>query len=380
MMWVVFAALTALAMAMVLYPLLSTRRSGTWAAPSETEFYRQQLAEIERDAARGMLSQADAESARVEAARRLLHAAPDAAQTADSAPFRARLAAAAILLLVPLTAAGLYLKLGQPDLPDQPLAARANDDTNVEAIVAKVEKHLRDKPDDGRGHEVLAPVYMRLGRFEQAEKAFSEAVRLLGPTPQRLIGLAEARATIAQGVITDKAREALEQAVKLDPKNAQAQFMLAVAAEQDQQPEKARALYDKILAEAPAGAPWAAVVKERLAGLGGETSAAAPATPQAGPSAGAMAMPSGPAAEAVAALPPDEQKKQIRGMVEGLAARMAQNGQDVQGWLRLIRAWKMLGETDKARAALTDARKALGADAPALSQVEGLAKELGLGG
>ena len=377
MMWVVFAALTALAMAMVLHPLLSSRRSGTLAAPSETEFYREQLAEIERDAARGMLSQADAESARVEAARRLLHAAPDAAQTSASRPLKARLAAAAILLLVPLTAVGLYLRLGQPDLPDQPLAARVNDDTNVEAIVAKVERHLRDKPDDGRGHEVLAPVYMRLGRFDQAEKAFSETIRILGPTPARLIGLAEARATIAQGVITDKAREALEQAVKLDPRNPQAQFMLAVAAAQGHHLEKARALYEKIPAESPPDAPWRAVVQERLAAQAGE---AAPAAPSPGAAAGTGPMPSGAAAEAVAALPPDEQKKQIRGMVEGLAARMAQNGQDVQGWLRLIRAWKMLGEADKARAALVEARKALAADAPALTQVEGLAKELGLGG
>lgn len=369
MMWVVFAALTALAMALVLYPLLSPRRGGAPTGPGEAAFYRDQLAEIDRDAARGLLSQADAESARVEAARRLLRAEPEAGPAAPAAPRAARLAAAAVFLLVPLAAGGLYLRLGQPSMPDQPLAARVNDDTNVEAIVAKVEKHLREKPEDGRGYEVLAPVYMRLGRFEQAEKAYAEAVRLLGPTPARLIGLAEARATVAQGVITDKAREALEEAVKLDPKHPQAQFMLAVAAEQDQQPEKAKALYEKILAEAPPNAPWVAVVRERLAALGGEA-----------PPPAASGAPTGPAAEALAALPPAERQAQIRGMVDGLAQRLAQNGQDVQGWLRLIRSRVMLGEKDKAEAALGDARKALAADAAALGQIDGLAKELGLGG
>lgn len=370
MMWVVFAALTALAMALLLYPLLSPRRGGAPTVLGEAAFYRDQLAEIDRDAARGLLSQADAESARVEAARRLLRAEPEAGPAAPAAPRAARLAAAAVFLLAPLIAGGLYLRLGQPSMPDQPLASRVNDDTNVEAIVAKVEKHLREKPEDGRGYEVLAPVYMRLGRFEQAEKAYAEAARLLGPSPARLIGLAEARATVAQGVITDKAREALEEAVKLDPKNPQAQFMLAVAAEQDQQPDKARALYEKILGEAPPNAPWVSVVRERLAALGGEVP----------PPPAASGAPTGPAAEALAALPPAERQAQIRGMVDGLAQRLAQNGQDVQGWLRLIRSRVMLGEKDKAVAALGDARKALAADAAALGQIDGLARELGLGG
>lgn len=378
MMWVVFAVLTALAMAIMLYPLVSPRRRESLSAPSETGFYREQLAEIERDVARGLLSQADAESARVEAARRLLRAAPDAADapTRSLAPRTARLAAAAIFLIVPLTAIGLYLKLGQPTLPDQPLAARANDDASVEAIVAKVERHLRDKPDDGRGHEVLGPVYLRMGRFEDAERAFSEAARLLGTNPARLIGMAEARTAKAQGVVTASAREALEQAVKLDPKNPQAQFMLAVAAEQDQQPDKARALFEKMLAEAPPGTPWVSAVRERLTAIGG-----APPDPAAGaPPAPAAGAPTGPAAEALAALPPAERQAQIRGMVEGLAARLAQNGQDVQGWLRLIRSWAMLGEKDKALAALAEARKALGADAGAVGQIETLAKDLGLQG
>lgn len=411
MIWILFAILTALAMVAVLHPLLGRGKSDALAAPSEAAFYRDQLAEIDRDAARGLLSEADAESARVEAARRLLRAAPasDAAKaegaakadnankpaagkSASASPGKAppassrggaRLAAAAVILvLVPLFTIGLYLRLGQPERADEPLAARRANANDIESLVAKVEQRLVEHPEDARGHEVLGPVYMRMGRFEKAEHAFSEAVRLLGPNPQRLLGLAEARLSVAQGVVTDKTREALEQALALDPKNARAQFLLGVAAEQDQKPEKAKALYEKIIAEAAPDAPYLPIVRERLASVGGE--APAPSSPGAPPMASgappmASGMPTGPAAEAIAALPPEQRQAQIRAMVEGLATRLSQNGQDVQGWLRLIRSWKMLGEQDKAVAALADARKALAGDAAALGQVESLAKELGVG-
>lgn len=374
-MWVVFAALTALVMAMVLFPLLRTRRGTTAAGPSESAFYRDQLAEIDRDVARGLLSEADAESARVEAARRLLRASPDGVEPVPASSGKARLAALVVLVLTPLCAAGLYLRYGRPELRDEPLAARlANPGNDIEAIVAKVERRLAERPDEGRGYDVLAPVYMKLGRVEKAENAFSEAIRLMGPSPDRLVGLAEARLTKAQGVVSDKVREPLEQALALDPQNPRAQYLLAVAAEQDQKPEKARAIYEKILAEAPQGAPWIAIVTERLVKVGG----APPAAPAVPPLASGA--PTGPAAEAIAALPPEQRQAQIRGMVENLAARLSQNGQDVQGWLRLLRSWTMLGEKDKAAAALAEARKALAADAPALAQIDGLAKELGLGG
>lgn len=390
MIWILFAVLTAVAMAAVLHPLLRKGKSDALAAPSEAAFYRDQIAEIDRDAARGLLSETDAESARVEAARRLLRAAPSsepalsgaaASPKASSSGGRgARMAAAAVILvLAPLFSIGLYLRLGAPERADEPLASRRAASNDIESLVAKVEQRLVEQPDDARAYEVLGPVYMRMGRFEKAEQAFSEAVNRLGPSPQRLLGLAEARLSVAQGVVTDKAREAVEQALALEPKNARAQFLLGVAAEQDQKPEKAKALYEKIIAEAAPDAPYLPIVRERLAGVGGE--APSPSAPGASaPPPMTSGMPSGPAAEAIAALPPEQRQAQIRAMVEGLAERLSQNGQDVQGWLRLIRSWSMLGEKDKAVAAIADARKALANDAAALGQIDGLAKELGVGG
>ena len=79
-------------------------------------------------------------------------------------------------------------------------------------------------------------------------------------------------------------------------------------------------------------------------------------------------------------LPDAARMSVIRGMVEGLAARLAQNGQDVEGWLRLVRSYMVLQESDKARAALIDAKRSLAGDPNAIARIEALARELGLEG
>ena len=82
----------------------------------------------------------------------------------------------------------------------------------------------------------------------------------------------------------------------------------------------------------------------------------------------------------IAALPEADRMSAIRGMVEGLAARLAQNGQDIEGWLRLVRSYTVLHEPDKARAALLEAKRSLAGDPSAIARIEALARELGLEG
>ncbi|MBL8590634.1 MAG: c-type cytochrome biogenesis protein CcmI [Methylobacteriaceae bacterium] len=360
MIWALFAALTVAALALALRPLLGAAGGGA-AARTDADFYREQLAEIDRDLGRGLLTPEDAEAARVEAARRLLAVAPGAAGP-TAAPARAarRLSALAIAVLVPLLAVGVYLKLGRPDQPDLPLAARKSDDPaklDLVAAVAKVEDHLRRNPNDGRGFEALAPVYMRMQRYRDAARAFSEAARLLGETPDRLVGLAEADIFMANGVVTAQTRRTLERALAADATYAGALYYLGLAAEQDGDTAKAVSLYERILGSAAPDDPSYAGVRRRIAQLKG-----------------------GDAAAAIAALPKDDQQQAIRAMVEGLAARLSENGQDREGWLRLVRAWSVLGERDKAKTALADARKALAADAAAIGALDALARELGLEG
>ena len=157
---------------------------------------------------------------------------------------------------MPAIAFPLYALLGQPQMPDEPLASRqpaAHAASDIEAAVAGVEAHLIAKPDDGKGWAVLAPVYMRLERYEDAAHAYSEALRLLGEDPARRAAYGEALVAAAGGVVTDKAREAFDKALAEQPGQPQARFYLALAAEQDGKTAEAIQVYESLVADAPAG-------------------------------------------------------------------------------------------------------------------------------
>jgi cytochrome c-type biogenesis protein CcmH/NrfG len=105
-------------------------------------------------------------------------------------------------------------------LQDQPLAARLSapaDEQPVELLVARVERHLAEDPEDGQGWAVIAPVYMRMGQPDSAARAYSNAIRILGPRPDWLTDMGEAMTVSNEGVITELARTAFQQAVDLEP-------------------------------------------------------------------------------------------------------------------------------------------------------------------
>lgn len=375
-LWVSIALMTAAAIFVVLWPL--SRRRAAAPAGSDLAVYRDQLDEVERDRAAGRIGGAEADATRIEVSRRLIAAADAAsaeAAPAAAAPWRRRAAALAALVAFPLGTASLYLALGSPQLPGAPLAARAEQppaQSSLLTLVAQVEAHLAKNPEEGRGWEVVAPVYMRLGRFEDAVKARRNAVRLLGATAEREADLGEALVAAANGVVTAEAKAAFERALALEAKDFKARFFLGLAAEQDGQREAAADAWRALLKDAPPGAPWTALVREALARVDN--------TP---PSSDGPPAPPGPTAEDVAAasdMAPDQRAAMIRGMVERLAERLKQDGSDVEGWLRLVRAYTVLGDRDKARAAVADARRALGAEQDKLRRLDELVKGLGLEG
>jgi len=364
MVWFVLAGMAAFAVLAAIWPLLraSGGRDDEAPASSETAFYKAQLDEIQRDVDRGQLPPGEAASARAEAARRLLAASAAAPAPTAKPRSRNRLAAAALIVIgLPAIAFPLYVLLGQPQMPDEPLAGRepaGQATAHIDAAVAGVEKHLIEHPEDGRGWAVLAPVYMRLERYDDAARAYSESLRLLGEDPARRSGYGEALVAAAGGVVTDKAREAFGKALAGDPRQPQARFYLALAAEQDGKKDDAIRAYQALAADAPPDAAWLGAVQSRLAALKGEPQ---PAT-----------------AEAPTADSPD-QAAMIEGMVSRLADRLAANGGSVDEWSRLIRAYTVLHQADKAKAALADARKALAPDANAVASLDALARDLGLG-
>ena len=416
-LWLLFVVMTAIAIAAVLWPL--SRRPKSAAGGNDVAVYRDQLEELERDRALGAIGGSEAEAARVEVSRRLIAAADaSAAESAKVAPdpvWRRRAVALMTLLAVPLGAVSLYLALGSPELPDQPLAERLskvhagvpmsgggpNQGQSVEALVARVESYLEKNPDDGRGWEVIAPVYMRTGNYDGAAKARANALRLLGSSGEREADHGEALVAAADGVVTAEAKAAFDRAIKLDTENVSARFYLGLAAEQEGRMDDAVARWQALLAGAPPDATWTDFVRRAIARAKGDPNASGPTaqrppdhpppparstsdvakalgmTPEAPATSAAPTAPAAPAGNAAAAPPEDDM---IRNMVTRLADRLKQDGSDVEGWIRLMRSYLVLGDTDKARAAAADARRALGGDAEKLRQLNAGVKDLGLEG
>ena len=328
----------------------------------DTHFYKEQLAEIERDLSRGLLSQVEAETARAEAARRLLrasHAANAATDAFGEPALRRRRAASAIALsAVPLLALAIYGAYGSPHLSAQPRSARIQTNPqqlDLASAVARIEGHLAERPGDGRGWEVVAPVYMRGGRINDAVKAYGNALRLLGADASRLSNYGEALVAANEGLVSAEARQVFDKALEHDASLPKARYYLARAAEQDGDRDKARLHYGAILSSSAPDAPWVPLVKEQLAKLDGESGSAA-----------------------VASLSSDDRQAAIRGMVESLAQRLANNGGTAEEWTRLVRSYAVLGDREKASASLVSARQALAQDQAALGRLNAVARELAL--
>jgi len=385
LLWLLFALMTAASLLAILRPLMRPAPAQP-PAPQDAgalAVYRDQLAEIETDVGRGVIDKTEAEAARIEISRRLLAVADGAAGSGSAPdPRPSQLTRRLTLVLaggVPVFALALYLAYGAPSMPGMPhsevmqVLARQQKTSNaqVEALVQKVEARLREAPQDAKGWDVIAPVYFKIGRFRDAASAFQQAIRLSGESVARLNGFADASVFAADGIVTEEARKAYERVLELDPKRLEARFWLALAKEQDGNLAAARTDFQRLLADAPADAPWRASVEERTAALTQRLEGKTPAPAEKGPSQEQM--------DAAKDMSPADRQRMIEGMVSGLAERLKSNGNDLAGWLRLVRAYSVLNKPEAAKAALADARKALANDDKALAQLSQLAATLGLG-
>ena len=331
--------MTAAAIAAVLFPFV--RRQAEEFSGNDIAVYRDQLGELDRDRAAGLIGKSEAEAARVEISRRLL-AAADAAESATAASdpasaarFR-RFIIAAALLLLPAGAGALYLQLGSPDFAAMPAggAVQPEQQTQIETLVARIEVHLQSNPKDGRGWEVLAPVYMQLGRYSDSVSAWRNTLALLGESADREANLGEALMAEANGVVTVEARAAFVRAVTLDNTIVSARYYLGRAAEQDGKREEAAKIWRDLVAEAPAGAHWANDVRAALARVesnsaasgttGAQTAGPTRQSPDASLPVGAANSPIRPANPPAA--PPQHEGDAIQGMVDRLAERVKKSG------------------------------------------------------
>jgi cytochrome c-type biogenesis protein CcmH len=356
LIWLLIASLSGCVVLGLLWPLAKPARAGR--DIDDRDFYRGQLAEIERDTARGLLNPATADDAKIEAARRLLSATGESDRLIDPVQSAGQRKWASIIALVgvPVLALSLYAYLGSPTLPDQPLASRSaslGENPDFSLMIAKVEARLAAHPEDGVGWATIAPVYLSIGRYEDAIKAFSNAIDVLGETADMRAGLGEARMALADGIVTTEALADFTKALATDPANERAQYYLALATEQDGDKVKALALFQALYQTLPPNADSAQLVAKHIAALSGVPFKPAP-TVDAG------------------------QSEMIKAMVERLDSRLTSDGSDLEGWLKLMRAYQVLGDTEKAKGAMIRANAAQSSQPDALAKIAASAKELGI--
>ena len=369
-LWFVLALMTAAAIFAVLWPL--ARRAPARVAAAMSRSIATSSTKSSATAPTGLIGEREAEAARVEVSRRLL-AAADAARRRRprGAAWRRRAAALAALVLLPLGAAALYLALGSPQLPGQPQAARRDAPAEQRSIEdagrAGSRRISKPIPRTAAAGRCVGPVYMRLGRFDDAVKARRNVLRLLGANAAREADLGEALAGAANGVVTAEAKAAFERALQLDADGFPCALLPRACGRAGRPPQGGRRDLARVAGGGAGGCALGRLVRESLARVDAER----------------VPPPKGPSADDVAAaseLSPEQRAEMVRGMVERLAERLKREGSDVEGWLRLVRAYMVLGDRDKAAHAADDARRALAGEPDKLRRVEELVKGLGLEG
>lgn len=361
---VALLAMTSLALALLLVPLLWRRRTTASRDAYNLAVYKDQLAEIERDRGRGLLSEGESEAARAEIGRRILALKPAEAEPGGSAATAT--AAMLAILLLPVAAWALYWQLGSPALPDQPFAERSRAAPSLAArpgghdiddALARLGAHLKDHPDDLTGWLLLARSDLSLRRFQEAVDAYRHAVDLSGRRADIVGDWGEALVLAAGGTVTPEARQAFEAGLGDKEAAPRSRYYLALA--QMQQGDVAGALkgWRDLAAESPADAEWLPLLRQRIA----EASAALK-----GPGRQAPPLPAA-TIDAASGASPQQRQAMINAMVEQLAARLQQQPADVAGWTRLGRSYMVLRQPAKAREAFARALQ-LKPDDPDLKQ------------
>ena len=252
---------------------------------------------------------------------------------------------------------------------------------DVTTMIAKLEARLRQDPDNPADWRMLGWSYFETGDLMRAAAAYRRAAEIEPGKAENWSSLGEALQTASTDV-SPEAAAAFERALRLDPEDPRARYFLAVQKDLKGQHEAAVADWIALLKDTPAGAPWEAdlrrtieqVAEKRKIDLAGRM------PPPSGGSVATAAIP-GPTPEQMAAassIPPGQQSEMVRGMVDRLAARLKANPKDAAGWIRLMRARMVLGESDGAREALRSARAAYAGDAAVQAQLSRAAQELGV--
>jgi cytochrome c-type biogenesis protein CcmH len=342
--WLLAAIVTGLVAAALLPSLVGWIRPRRERETAGLAIYRAQLGDLARDRERGLLSESEVAALKAELERRMLKIAGK--PEPETRPWRARPSGLiAVVLLLPIAALGLYLALGQPGLRGHPHAEVAaqspppNDSQSPEVakLVAQLEQRMAQHPQDPVGWRLLGHAQGGLGRWSDSAASYAHAVAAGGGDADTLAQWGEALVLAGGGTVSPAAEDVFRRALAADPKEPRARYYQGLLRLQSGDPKGAVALWRELAAQGPADAPWAAFIEERIR------------------LAEQMAEPAGPSEQDVAAaaqLSPEERDAAIRAMVDRLASRLEREPNDLEGWLRLARAYDVLGEAARRRGAL----------------------------
>ena len=366
LLWLVLGLMTAAALAMLLRPLLGRTGELRARAAYDTEVYRAQMAELERDLARGTLDASAGEAARTEVARRLLAADTEltgrkqiaAGYRPTASKGRRRLAAIALAIAIPAAAAGIYSRIGSPGLPGQPFAGRQGPGLDrtvvarIEASIAALKKRITANPKDISALSRLGRAYFALRSYREAASVFERA-RAVAPASGTFAASHGEALVMAEGKVGPRARAAFADALKADPGEVRARFYLGLARAEDGDRKGALAVWLALEAENSANTPWRARLARFIEAAAKHADIAPPALAKLRAEAAAKTAnktargPGKAAIESAARMSPAARQKMIQGMVARLAARLKENPDDLAGWRRLGRSYLVLGEPAK---------------------------------
>lgn len=402
--WITFIGLAIVAGVYLLRGLFVVQNDAAPDAANDLQIYRDQLKEIERDTARGVLPKEEAERARVEVSRRLL--AADARlqnEFSGNGPDTGtnRVSAGLIIVAFVGTAAFLYTKLGAPGYGDLSLDSRLSasnearmarlDQAQAETraslppasevspeyqdLIQKLRDTVAERPGDLQGLRLLVQNEATLGNLIAAHTAQSQVIDIKGPqaSAEDYTLLADLMISAAGGYVSADAERALRQALERDPSDQRARYYLGLFLVQVDRPDSAFRLWEQLLAEGPEDAPWIAPIRSRieeLAWRAGVEYKASEATPLPGPDADAI--------EAAQELSEEDRQNMIRGMVNQLSGRLATEGGSPEEWARLIRALGVLNETEQARAIWSEAEGLFSQSTEALTLLRAAARDAGV--
>jgi cytochrome c-type biogenesis protein CcmH len=384
-LWTILAALAvmaALGLAFAFIRFLDIGHSG----PDVTETLKAQMAVIDAQVSTGAIGAAEADASRVEVMRRLLNDESPAAPRLNLLSKRVVLGiAVGLVAAVALAALALYAKVSPSAAPTMTQAPGGvhPGGGDIGQMIGQLEAKLKQSPNDAQGWGMLGWSYFQTGRFADAADAYGRAAALDPNDAESLSAQGESRVRASGSRVTPAALEAFHKAAAVDPGDPRARYFLAVA--KDQQGDHKGAMDDWIalIRTAPEGAPWATEVRAFVEGEarkhGEDISARLPPAAAGGAAAASTSMAQGPDAAQVAAASgmsePDRQRM-IAGMVDGLEARLKSNPKDVDGWISLMRARMVLGQTARAQTALHDASKAFAGSADDLARLRQAARTL----